>query len=173
MSAIAAQAALRRDTRAGIVGGVIAGLGSRTGIDTALLRVVFVLIAIATGGLALLAYLVAWAAIPAYEEGERPLRRHAWRTRSAAAGGLAAGVGLLTLSALLAFRQLGIWWSDALVWPLVLAAFGAALLWRRSRAAGRRPSRTALAGQPPAARPRPSAPPGSPTSTGASSGCCW
>jgi signal transduction histidine kinase len=48
---------------------------------------------------------------------------------------IATGVGLLTLSVLLAFRQLGIWWSDALVWPLVLAAFGAALLWGRSRAA--------------------------------------
>ena len=61
---------------------------------------------------------------------------------------MAAGVGLLTLSALLAFRELGIWWSDALVWPLVLAAFGAALLWgrsatparRRCRPTGRRPA---------------------------------
>jgi signal transduction histidine kinase len=34
---------------------------------------------------------------------------------------------------LLAFRELGLWWSDPLVWPLVLAAFGAALLWGRSR----------------------------------------
>jgi signal transduction histidine kinase len=42
-------------------------------------------------------------------------------------------VGLLTLAVLLAFRQLGVWWSDALAWPLVLAAFGAALLWERSR----------------------------------------
>jgi signal transduction histidine kinase len=41
---------------------------------------------------------------------------------------------LLTLSALLVFRELGVWWSDALVWPLVLAISGAALLWRQSRA---------------------------------------
>src|SRR5213078_5219928 len=46
---------------------------------------------------------------------------------------VAVGVALLALSALLAFRELGIWWSDPLVWPLVLAAFGAALLWRQSR----------------------------------------
>jgi signal transduction histidine kinase len=45
------------------------------------------------------------------------------------------GAGLLTLSALLAFRELGIWWSDPVVWPLVLAAFGAALLWARSQRA--------------------------------------
>jgi signal transduction histidine kinase len=51
------------------------------------------------------------------------------------------------LSALLAFRELGIWWSDALVWPLVLAAFGAAVLWERSRASGTEtaPARTEAA----------------------------
>jgi signal transduction histidine kinase len=37
------------------------------------------------------------------------------------------------LSALLVFRELGIWWSDALVWPLVLAAGGAGVLWRTMR----------------------------------------
>jgi signal transduction histidine kinase len=38
----------------------------------------------------------------------------------------------LTLAVLLSFRELGIWWSDALAWPLVLAASGGALLWRQS-----------------------------------------
>ncbi len=94
------------------------------------------LIAIASGGLALLAYLVAWASIPAVAGEEAPLRRVGMRRRSGGGWRLAAGVGLLTLSALLAFRELGIWWSDALVWPLVLAAFGAALLWRRTRGGG-------------------------------------
>ena len=46
---------------------------------------------------------------------------------------LGAGVGLLTVAALLVFRELGIWWSDALVWPLVLAVGGVALLWAQSR----------------------------------------
>jgi signal transduction histidine kinase len=44
----------------------------------------------------------------------------------------AAGVGLLALTVLLLFRALGVWWSDALIWPLVLAASGAALIWRHS-----------------------------------------
>src|SRR3954451_4121704 len=35
---------------------------------------------------------------------------------------------------MLAFRELGIWWSDAVVWPLVAAAFGVALLLGRARA---------------------------------------
>ena len=182
MSAAAGLPPLRRDTRRGLVGGVLAGLGARTGIDPVILRVAFVIAAVASGGLALLAYVVAWAALPA--DGRRigaaargsaalPRVRGDWR--------VAAGVGLLTLSALLAFRELGIWWSDALVWPLVLAAFGAALLWGRSRAARARdahrvggPRASAAAGGEPAPTPRPTPAPsrGSPTSTAASSACC-
>ena len=134
MSTAARSPTLRRDTRRGLVAGVLAGISARTGLDLAALRVAFVIVAVATGGLALLAYLVAWAALPDRPNGARgrarrlPRARHSWR--------VAAGVGLLTLSALLAFRELGIWWTDALVWPLVLAAFGAAVLWERSRAGG-------------------------------------
>jgi signal transduction histidine kinase len=125
---------LRRDTRRAAVGGVLAGIGARLGVDPVVLRVAFVIGAIASGGLLLLAYVVAWAALPATgEESSRP----SWLGRLRRGGGnwrVAAGLALLTLSALLAFRQLGIWWSDALVWPLVLAAFGAAMLWGRARA---------------------------------------
>jgi phage shock protein PspC (stress-responsive transcriptional regulator)/two-component sensor histidine kinase len=149
MSATARSTSLRRDTRRGLVGGVLAGLGARTGIDVAVLRVVFVVAAVASGGLALLAYLVAWAAIPPIG---RDSARHGWPGLPSVRGywRVAAGVGLLTLSALLAFRELGIWWSDALVWPLVLAAFGAAVLWQRSRANGAAP----VAGPQAAERPR-------------------
>jgi signal transduction histidine kinase/phage shock protein PspC (stress-responsive transcriptional regulator) len=137
MSAVAGTPRLHRDLRRGIVGGVLAGLARRTEIDPVVLRVVFVVAAVASGGLALLGYLVAWAALPA--EGDASASRrvsgHLPRIRVRSDRRVATGVGLLTLSALLAFRQLGIWWSDALVWPLVLAAFGAALLWGRSRVA--------------------------------------
>ncbi len=80
----------------------------------------------------------------------------AWFGRNASGRGdwrVAVGAGLLTLSALLAFRQLGIWWSDAIAWPLALAAFGVALLWVRSA------RRAALPADPQAAEaapPRPS-----------------
>ncbi len=45
---------------------------------------------------------------------------------------VALGTGLLLLAVLLTFRALGIWFSDAVVWPLVLIAGGGALLWRQS-----------------------------------------
>jgi phage shock protein PspC (stress-responsive transcriptional regulator) len=131
MSVAAGPSPLVRDTQRGLVAGVLAGLGRRIGVDPVILRVAFVVVVVATGGLILLAYLVAWAALPAAEGGSAPVARFGlarvrgdWR--------VAVGAALLTLSALLAFRELGIWWSDALAWPLVLAAFGAALLWVRS-----------------------------------------
>lgn len=134
MSAAAGPSPLRRDTRRGLVAGVLAGLGARTGTDPTVLRVIFVVVTVATGGVLLLAYVVAWAALPAAGDASAPLVRFARLPRVRGDWRLASGVGLLTLSVLLAFRQLGIWWSDALVWPLVMAAGGAALLWGRSRA---------------------------------------
>jgi signal transduction histidine kinase/phage shock protein PspC (stress-responsive transcriptional regulator) len=125
---------LRRDPDHGVVAGVCAGIAERVGIDPILLRIGFVIATIATAGAAALGYALAWLLIPAKgatgasERTARPprVRRGGWR--------VAAGAGLLALSALLVFRELGIWWSDALVWPLVLATAGAALLWRQSRA---------------------------------------
>jgi signal transduction histidine kinase len=123
--------------RHALLAGVLAGISARTGIDLIVLRVVFVIATIATGGLLLLAYLVAWAALPASGRAPPAPARLA-RLRVRGDWRVAAGVGLLTLSLLLAFRQLGIWWSDALAWPLALAAFGAALLWDRSRSSADR-----------------------------------
>src|SRR3954447_4852201 len=73
-------------------------------------------------------------------------RRGSWRT------GL--GVGLLVLAALLAARQLGLLFDDRVVWPVVLAAGGVALVWRQS---GARAPAPAPAEAPPA-RADPAAP---------------
>jgi signal transduction histidine kinase/phage shock protein PspC (stress-responsive transcriptional regulator) len=132
MSATASRTPLRRDTGRGMVGGVLAGFAERLRVDPVLLRVGFVAAAVVTGGLALLAYLVAWAAMPA-EAGAGPFLRLGSSTRIGVDWRIAAGLALLVIAALLGFRQLGVWWSDAIVWPIVLAGFGAALLWARSR----------------------------------------
>ena len=94
-----------------------------------------------TGGLALVAYVFAWIAIPVDERQEaeaRPGRRGERSLASIPVSNwrVAAGVGFLTLSFLLVLRELGIWWSDAIIWPAILAASGAALLWRQMRSLG-------------------------------------
>jgi signal transduction histidine kinase len=45
---------------------------------------------------------------------------------------VAAGLGCLALAVLLTARELGLWWSDTIVWPFVLAVTGGALVWRQS-----------------------------------------
>src|SRR4051794_41866973 len=71
------QQPIRRDPAHGWVAGVFAGLGDRLGVDPLILRVGFVVLAVATGGLALVAYVVAWAALPAAEGKPAPLARFA------------------------------------------------------------------------------------------------
>ena len=136
MSTVAPAPALRRDREHAIVAGVLAGIAQRIGVDPVIVRVVFVVVTVATGGLAILGYALAWALMPTGDVSRAPAAGDAARRSVPRLPGnwrVALGVGLLTLAALLLFRELGIWWSDALTWPLVLAAAGAALLWRQSR----------------------------------------
>jgi signal transduction histidine kinase/phage shock protein PspC (stress-responsive transcriptional regulator) len=124
-----------------VVAGVCAGLGRRLGIDPIIVRVGFVAAAV-SGGIGFLLYGVAWALIPFEGSSESVADRIAggrggWET--------ALGAGLLMLSALLVFRELGLWFSDAIVWPVVLAAAGAAVIWRQSSAAPARAAEPAAA----------------------------
>jgi signal transduction histidine kinase/phage shock protein PspC (stress-responsive transcriptional regulator) len=120
---------LRRDRSRRVLGGVAAGIARRTGLDPLLVRVAF--IAAATAGFGLLVYVPLWLLLPA-DDGPAPAAR--LRTgRAALEVGL--GTGLLVLSGLLTSRALGLWFSDAVVWPAVLVAAGGALLWRQSHAA--------------------------------------
>src|SRR4051812_46726232 len=113
-------------------GPVLAGVcwrpGTRFDIDPVILRGAFALAALAGGG-GVVAYVVLAVVLRPEALGGRvtfDLRpgRHTWM--------VVAGVGLLTLSLMLSLRALGIWWSDAVAWPLVLATCGLVLLWRQS-----------------------------------------
>ena len=133
-----------------------AGIARRYGFDPALVRLAFV-IATAAGGFGVALYALAWLVVPA---GDAPGRRRLPTGRGAVE--VALGTGLLLLSALLTFRALGIWFSDAIVWPLVLVASGGALIWRGSIA----PARRARAGRHGRARRRRQPRPGRGRSTG-------
>ena len=122
---------LVRDPDDALLAGVCAAFARWLGIDTVLVRVGVAIVTVASFGLGILAYAVAWFAIPATPaDGITPTRPALmvgakWR--------VAAGVALLTLSLLLILRELGIWWSDAVMWPLILATSGVTLLWRLQR----------------------------------------
>ncbi len=140
--------ALARDPEHGIVGGVLAGIAERTGISPLLARILFVLLVVATGGVALVGYAIAWLALPA-RPSRSPADQHSPLSAPARSRlQFAAGVGLVTLAVLLGFRELGLWWSDALVWPLVLAASGVAVLWQQqSRAVTEADAEAGAAGE--------------------------
>jgi signal transduction histidine kinase len=124
---------LRRDRSAGLVAGVCAGIANQLGTSVVVVRFAFVVLAFA-GGIGVAVYALLWALVPA-GAGAAPVR-----VRLSGRGGVqvALGVAFLVLSFLLTLRGLGIWWSDAIVWPLVLVAGGGALLWRE--AGGRSPA---------------------------------
>jgi signal transduction histidine kinase len=117
---------LRRDTQHRILGGVCAGLARHIGIDPIIVRVAFVAAATA-GGVGVAVYLLAWVFLPAGDAPAPPV----WLRTSRGTIEIALGIGFLALSVLLTFRAFGLLFSDVIVWPLVLIAAGAALLWRQ------------------------------------------
>ena len=103
---------LERAERNRVLAGVCSGIGEALAIDPTLVRLVFALLAFASGA-GILAYLGAWALLPAPGEATQIRRR---RTM---------GTVMLAWSAILALRGLGL--SDSLVWPLALIAAAVAL----------------------------------------------
>jgi signal transduction histidine kinase/phage shock protein PspC (stress-responsive transcriptional regulator) len=123
-------APLRRDSERGVVAGVAAGIANRLGIDPILVRVAFAAMT-AAGGTGVVLYLLGWALMPSTGS-KAPFERLADARETTL---VVTGSVLLALAALLLLRQWGIWFSDVVVWPLLLAAAGGALIWRQSAAA--------------------------------------
>ena len=119
---------LRRDSDRALIGGVCAGIANRLGIDPLIVRLAFVAAAVAGGwGSSLPARL---GVHPGRGGRAAPVRR---LTVGRKGWQVAIGICLLVLSVMLLAREGGLWFSDAFVWPVVLAAGGAALIWRQSQ----------------------------------------
>lgn len=123
--------------------GVCSGLALRLNVDVTLVRVFTVVLTVITGGVAAIGYGLLWVALPA--AGDDPIVRR-WKPRQGSRAkvratrpvrefkgtwAVGAGAGFVTLGLLFVFRETGVWWSDSLVWPLVIAATGVALIWRQ------------------------------------------
>jgi signal transduction histidine kinase len=125
---------LRRDPEHGMVAGVCAGLGKRLQVDPLLLRIVFAATTLASG-IGIVVYVLAWILLPAETAGDgaAAATSRGWGQRGTVE--VALGSGFLLLSVLLAVRELGLPFSDLLIWPLTLVAAGGALIWHRSTGA--------------------------------------
>lgn len=123
-------ARLRRDPDDRVIAGVCAALGRELGIDPIILRVAAIGTALA-GGSGIALYLIGWLLIPPLGEAQRAATSGSTRD-DARPWRVVAGLGMLVLALLLAVRRMGFLFSDRLVWPVVLAAVGAGVIWYRS-----------------------------------------
>lgn len=110
-----------RDPEDRWVAGVCAGVGRRLGVDPLVVRIAILTLSLAAGaGIGL--YLVLWAISD--DDGELPPARPT-STQQAAA------VGLVTLGVLVLLRDAGLWFSDRLAAPIVVALIGTTVIWVR------------------------------------------
>jgi len=130
-------ALFRRSAQDHVITGVAGGLGERLGVEPLVIRLSFVVLSLAAAlGLVLYLFLYLVSAEPD-PEAPAPARQPTIRQ--------AVAVGLMVLGVLLVFRRAGLWFGDALVFPVVLLTVGSAVLWTRSNEAERARWRRAIA----------------------------
>jgi len=113
---------LRRGTDR-VIAGVCSGLGRYLGIDPVLLRIAFVILALAGGGGVVL-YIVGWILIPEEKPGEElgSVPPSSTETLRLVAGGVLIAVGVILL------LNLSIPRIGKYLWPLALVAIGIAVI---------------------------------------------
>jgi phage shock protein PspC (stress-responsive transcriptional regulator) len=171
---------LYRSRRDRMLAGVAGGLAEMWGADPSLVRIIWALLVVFTGGVALLVYIVMAIVVPEEDEvfgpGGAPPRSAgtapstfqggpAWGPRTAG-GGLSPGVLLggffILIGAFLLAREFLPRIDFDWLGPLVLVALGAVLI---VSALGRGPMRGGPSSPPPPAPPPPDAPPPPPPTT--------
>jgi signal transduction histidine kinase/phage shock protein PspC (stress-responsive transcriptional regulator) len=120
---------LRRDQADRLVGGVAAGLAEWRSFSVNTVRIVFVLIALCTGGFGVPLYVAAWLLIPAAgEDGSIAGRARSDSTGIALAAGLATLFGFVLFVAGVFNEGLSSSWA----WPQVFTVAGLTLIWRNA-----------------------------------------
>ena len=120
---------LRRDPADRLAGGVASGVAAWRGINVTTVRIVFVLIALVTGGIGVALYFAAWLLIPAAGEDSSI----GSRARSDSGGiRLAIGLASLLILVLLAVGALSGGWFTRWAWPQVISVVGLVLIWRNA-----------------------------------------
>jgi signal transduction histidine kinase len=122
---------LSRSTTDKVVGGVAGGLAAALGIDALVLRAAFVVLTLA-GGSGVVLYVIGWLVLPKHDT-SRSMAASLKLDRQDTLQ--IVSVGMIVLGGLLLLRSTtGVWFSDAIVWPVLLSAIGLALIWRQADA---------------------------------------
>ncbi len=111
---------VRRSRQDRVFGGVCGGLGRYLQIDPVLLRIAAVALAL-SGGLGVLAYIIAWIVIPE-ETGTEPDRVVGTQDRHGLT--LVVGAALVGLGGLLLIQQFVPWFGATFFWPVVVVLIG-------------------------------------------------
>lgn len=114
---------LRRSRTDRVIAGVCGGIGRYLGVDAVLIRIAFVVLAVAGGG-GVLVYIFAWIVIPEEREGE-PLGQAGpsfFDSARLVFGGALIAIGTVLLLDLAVPR------FGKYVWPLSLIALGVAVI---------------------------------------------
>jgi phage shock protein C len=131
---------LYRSSANKVIGGVCGGLGEYFDVDPTLLRLLAVIGAIASFGVALVAYLLAWIVIPQYYPGAESEPAAPQAVPAGSSGGkwriYLPGLILVGLGAVLLIREYVYWFSFYDIWemwPLLLVVIGLLLILRNGR----------------------------------------
>ena len=114
---------VRRSRSERVIAGVCGGIGRYLGVDPVLLRIAFIVLALANG-LGVIAYVVAWVAIPEERPGQ-PLAAAPEARREL--GRLVLGGSLVVLGLVLLVDRLAPN-LDELFWPVAVVAVGVAVM---------------------------------------------
>ena len=118
-----AQRVVRRSRSERVLAGVCGGVGRYLGVDPVLLRIAFIILALANG-LGVIAYVVCWVAIPEEQPDQPPGPPSEPRRET---GRLVLGGSLVVLGLVLLLDRLAPE-LDELFWPVALVAVGVAVM---------------------------------------------
>ena len=126
-----------------VIGGVAGGVAEYLDVDPSIVRVVWALLALLTGGVFFLLYIVMWIVVPVNPEalvagatatGEAGAAAmpgtpaHRVHRRGSGAGGLVFGLILIGLGSYFLIREYVTWIDVDRLWPLGLVGVGLVLL---------------------------------------------
>lgn len=122
---------LRREREGRLLGGVLAGISTKTGVDVTALRVGLVVITLLSTGLGAAAYVLAWLVLPITGDSANIASRAVTDRR---------GIGIVALIAsmlgvlLVVASVLDAGWLNAVAWPMIISVCGMVLIWRNADA---------------------------------------